>query len=120
MASQTQARQAQRDIVIIGGGHNGLVTAFYLAKAGYKPLVIERNAQVGGAAVTDEFHPGFRCSTLAHAAGPILPSVLRDMQLEQHGLRLITPEICVTALSPDGLALSLYQDVGKSAQEIAA
>jgi phytoene dehydrogenase-like protein len=120
MASQTQARQAQRDIVIIGGGHNGLVTAFYLAKAGYKPLVIERNAQVGGAAVTDEFHPGFRCSTLAHAAGPILPSVLRDMQLEQHGLRLITPEICVTALSPDGRALSLYRDVGKSAQEIAA
>jgi phytoene dehydrogenase-like protein len=120
MASQTQARQAQRDIVIIGGGHNGLVTAFYLAKAGYKPLVIERNSQVGGAAVTDEFHPGFRCSTLAHAAGPILPSVLRDMQLEKHGLRLITPEVCVTALSPDGRALSLYQDVDQSAQEIAA
>jgi phytoene dehydrogenase-like protein len=125
MASQTQARQtqasqAQRDIIIIGGGHNGLVTAFYLAKAGYKPLVIERNGQVGGAAVTDEFHPGFRCSTLAHAAGPILPSVLRDMQLEKHGLRLITPEVCVTALSPEGRALSLYQDVGKSAQEIAA
>jgi phytoene dehydrogenase-like protein len=120
MTSQTQASQTQRDIVIIGGGHNGLVTAFYLAKAGYKPLVIERNAQVGGAAVTDEFHPGFRCSTLAHAAGPILPSVLRDMQLEKHGLRLITPEICVTALSPDGRALSLYQDVDKSAQEIAA
>jgi len=125
MASQTQAGQgqagqAERDIVIIGGGHNGLVTAFYLAKAGYKPLVIERNAQVGGAAVTDEFHPGFRCSTLAHAAGPILPSVLRDMQLEKHGLRLITPDICVTALSPDGRALSLYQDVDKSAQEISA
>jgi phytoene dehydrogenase-like protein len=125
MASQTEARrgqasQDQRDIVIIGGGHNGLVTAFYLAKAGYKPLVIERNAQVGGAAVTDEFHPGFRCSTLAHAAGPILPSVLRDMQLEKHGLRLITPEVCVTALSPDGRALSLYQDVGKSGHEIAA
>jgi phytoene dehydrogenase-like protein len=115
-----QTMSTQRDIVIIGGGHNGLVTAFYLAKAGYKPLVIERNAQVGGAAVTDEFHPGFRCSTLSHAAGPILPSVMRDMQLEKHGLRLITPEISVTALSPDGRALSLYQDVGKSAQEIAA
>src|SRR6202167_4464482 len=120
MASQTQAAQAQRDIVIIGGGHNGLVTAFYLAKAGYKPLVIERNAQVGGAAVTDEFHPGFRCSTLAHTAGPILPSVVRDLQLEKHGLRLITPDTCVTALSPDGRALSLYQDAGKSAQAIAA
>ena len=110
----------QRDIVMIGGGHNGLVTAFYLAKAGYKPLVLERNAQVGGAAVTDEFHPGFRCSTLAHTAGPIQPNIVRDLQLEKHGLRLITPDVCVTTLSPDGRALSLYQDMGKSAQEIAA
>jgi len=109
-----------RDIVVVGGGHNGLVTAFYLAKAGFKPLVLERSAQVGGAAVTDEFHPGFRCSTLAHTAGPILPSILADMQLEKHGLRLITPDVCVTALSPDGRALSLYQDTDKSAQEIAA
>ncbi len=110
----------QRDIVIIGGGHNGLITAFYLAKAGYKPLVLERGAQVGGAAVTDEFHPGFRCSTLAHTAGPLLPSVVRDMQLEKHGLKWITPDVSVTALSPDGRALSLYQDTKKSAQEIAA
>src|SRR5580692_9784752 len=110
----------QRDIVIIGGGHNGLVTAFYLAKAGFKPLVLERGAQVGGAAVTDEFHPGFRCSTLAHTAGPIRPEVVRDMQLEKHGLKMILPEVCVTALSPDGRALSLYQDGKKSAQEIAA
>ncbi len=110
----------QRDIVIIGGGHNGLITAFYLAKAGYKPLVLERNAQVGGAAITDEFHPGFRCSTLAHTAGPIRPDIVHDMQLEKHGLRFITPDACVTTLSPDGRALTLYQDAGKSAQEIAA
>jgi phytoene dehydrogenase-like protein len=110
----------KRDIVIVGGGHNGLITAFYLAKAGYKPLVLERNAQVGGAAVTDEFHPGFRCSTLAHTAGPLRPEVIRDLQLERHGLKLITPEVCVTALSPDGRALSLYQDANKSAQAIAA
>ncbi len=110
----------KRDIVIIGGGHNGLVTAFYLAKAGYKPLVLERSAQVGGAAVTDEFHPGFKCSTLAHTAGPIRPDVVRDMQLEKHGLMMITPEVCVTALSPDGRALTLYQDENKSAQEISA
>ncbi|HVN17202.1 MAG TPA: NAD(P)/FAD-dependent oxidoreductase [Dongiaceae bacterium] len=109
----------KRDVVILGGGHNGLVTAFYLAKAGFKPLVLERSAQVGGAAVTDEFHPGFRCSTLAHAAGPIRPDVAADMQLEKHGLKMITPEVCVTALSPDGRALSLYQDVSKSSQEIA-
>jgi phytoene dehydrogenase-like protein len=109
-----------RDIVIIGGGHNGLVTAFYLAKAGFKPLVLERRAQVGGAAITDEFHPGFRCSTLAHTAGPIRPDIVRDMQMEKHGLRLITPDTCVTALSPDGRALSLYQDEEKSAQSIAS
>jgi phytoene dehydrogenase-like protein len=109
-----------RDIVIIGGGHNGLVTAFYLAKAGYKPLIVERGAQVGGAAITDEFHPGFRCSTLAHTAGPIQPGIVRDMQLEKHGLKLIRPDVCVTALAPDGRALSLYQDLNRSAQEIGA
>lgn len=118
MAGQTG--NDQRDVVIIGGGHNGLVTAFYLAKAGYKPLTLERGAQVGGAAVTDEFHPGFRCSTLAHTAGPIRPDIVRDMQLEKHGLNWITPELSVTALSPDGRALSLFQDAKKSAQEIAA
>jgi phytoene dehydrogenase-like protein len=110
----------QRDIVIIGGGHNGLVTAFYLAKAGYKPLVLERRPQVGGAAITDDFHPGFRCSTLAHTAGPIRPDIVRDLKLEKHGLKFITPEVSVTALTPDGRALSLYQDARKSAQEVAA
>ncbi len=110
----------QRDVVIIGGGHNGLVTAFYLAEAGFKPLVLERSAQVGGAAVTDEFHPGFRCSTLAHTAGPIRPDIVRDMELEKHGVVFVTPDVCVTALSPDGRALSLYQDADRSAQEIGA
>jgi phytoene dehydrogenase-like protein len=118
MSAPTEGKS--RDVVIIGGGHNGLITAFYLAKAGYKPLVLERAAQVGGAAVTDEFHPGFRCSTLAHTAGPILPHIVRDMRLEKYGLKWITPEVCVTALSPDGRALSLYRDTKKSAQEIAA
>lgn len=108
-----------RDVVIIGGGHNGLVTAFYLAKAGFKPLVLERHAQTGGAAITEEFHPGFRCSTLAHSAGPLLPEVVRDMQLARHGLKLISPEVAVTALSPDGRALVLYNDVKRAAQEIA-
>ena len=108
-----------RDVVIIGGGHNGLVTAFYLAKAGFKPLVLERRSVVGGAAVTEEFSPGFRCSTLAHSAGPVLPEIVRDMQLERHGLKLLTPEVGVTALSPDGRALVLYNDVKCSAAEIA-
>jgi phytoene dehydrogenase-like protein len=109
---------ADRRVVIIGGGHNGLITAFYLAKAGFKPLILERRAQVGGAAVTDEFHPGFRCSTLAHAAGPIRPDIVRAMQLTKHGLKLINPEVAVTALSPEGRALHLYNDTKKSAEEI--
>jgi phytoene dehydrogenase-like protein len=108
-----------RDIVIIGGGHNGLVAAFYLAKAGYKPLVLERRSQVGGAAITGEFHPGFRCSILAHAAGPLRPDIVRDMRLEQHGLKLIVPDAAVVAFSPDGRALTLYNDVSKSAREVA-
>ena len=107
-----------RDVIIIGAGHNGLVTAFYLAKAGFKPLVLERRPQVGGAAITEEFHPGFRCSTLAHAAGPLQPEILRDMELGQHGLKVITPEISAVALSPDGRALPLYSDARRSAQEI--
>ena len=105
--------------MIIGGGHNGLVTAFYLAKAGYKPLVLERRAQPGGAAITEEFHPGFRCSTLAHSAGPLRPDIVRDMQLEKHGLNMISTEVAVTSLSPDGRALILYKDTEKAAQEIA-
>ncbi|MGH9567332.1 MAG: FAD-dependent oxidoreductase, partial [Candidatus Angelobacter sp.] len=90
-----------RDVVIIGGGHNGLVTAFYLAKAGFKPLVLERRPEIGGAAITQEFYPGFRCSTLAHSAGPMLPQIVGDMQLARLGLRFVTPEIGITALSPD-------------------
>ena len=107
------------DILIIGGGHNGLVTAFYLAKAGYKPLVLERRNQIGGAAITEEFHPGFRASLLAHSAGPLRPEIVRDMQLAKHELNLITPEVDVTALSPDGQALVLYRDIERAAQEIA-
>jgi phytoene dehydrogenase-like protein len=108
-----------RDIIIVGGGHNGLVAAFYLAKAGFKPLVLERRSQVGGAAITEEFHPGFRCSTLAHSAGPLRPSVVRDMQLEHRGLKLTTSEVSTVSLLPDGRALVLFADLKKAAQEIA-
>ena len=107
-----------RDVLILGGGHNGLVTAFNLAKAGFKPLVIERRPQVGGAAVTDEIHPGFRCSTLAHTS-TLRPDVVAGMQLERYGLKLIRPEVGVTALSPEGRAMLLYHDTARAAQEVA-
>ena len=107
-----------RDVIIVGGGHNGLVTAFYLAKAGFKPLVLERRSQVGGAAITEEFHPGFRCSTLAHNTGPLRADVVRDMQLERHGLKLTNSEVNTVSLTPDGRALVLYSDAKKAAHEI--
>jgi phytoene dehydrogenase-like protein len=108
-----------RDVIIVGGGHNGLVTAFYLARAGFKPLVLERRAQVGGAAITEELHPGFRCSTLGHNTGPLRADIVRDMQLEQHGLKLTMPEVSTVSLLPDGRALVLYSEARKAVQEIA-
>jgi phytoene dehydrogenase-like protein len=107
-----------RDVVIIGAGHNGLVAAFYLAKAGLKPLVLERRSVVGGAAITDEFHPGFNCSTLAHASGPLDGEIARDMQLDRHGFEAICTDPCVFSPSPDGRALLLYRDSARSAAEI--
>ncbi len=75
-----------RDVIIIGAGHNGLVTATFLARAGLKPLVLERSDRVGGCAITSELAPGFRCPTLAHAAA-IDPAIVRALGLEQRGLR---------------------------------
>jgi phytoene dehydrogenase-like protein len=109
----------KRDIVIIGAGHNGLVTAFYLAKAGFKSLILERAPQAGGCAVTGEFHPGFRCSTLAHATGPLRPEIVSDMNLASHGLRTYIPDVRVLSLSPDSNNLVLYSDTGRTQQEIA-
>ena len=107
------------DIVIIGAGHNGLVTAFYLARAGLRPLVLERRPVVGGVAITDEFHPGFRCSTLAHLSGPLAADIFRAMQLDRKGLEMLHPDTAVFAPAPDGRSLLLYRDAARSAQEIA-
>jgi len=108
-----------RDVVIIGAGHNGLVTAFYLAKAGFKPLLLERSPHVGGCAITGEFHPGFRCSTLAHATGPVRPEIVSDMNLGSHGLKTYSPDVRVLSLSADGRPLALFSDTGRTQQEIA-
>jgi phytoene dehydrogenase-like protein len=110
---------SDRDTLIIGGGHNALVAGYYLAKGGLKPLVLERSAAVGGAAITEEFHRGFRCSTLAHIAGPILPEIARDMQLARHGLEMIEPDPRVFAPAPDGSSLTLFSDPARSVESIA-
>src|SRR5438045_3127213 len=109
----------KKKIIIVGGEHNGLVTAFYMAKAGYKPLVLESRAVVGGCATTEEIAPGFRCSTLAHSMGPLRDDVYRDMQLERHGLKTIRSDLRVFAPAPDGRSISIYDDAEKSAQSIA-
>ena len=109
---------ATYDIIIVGAGHNGLVAACYLGKAGLKTLVLERREIVGGAAVTEEIQPGFRCSALAHSIGPLAPSVVQDLNLERLGFEVIAPEMRVLALSPDGPPLSIYNDVSKTSEAI--
>ena len=79
----------QSDAVIIGGGHNGLVCAFYLARAGLKVTVLERREVVGGAAVTEEFHPGFRNSAASYTVSLLNPKVIADMDLAGQGLKIV-------------------------------
>ena len=81
------------DAVIIGGGHNGLVCAAYLAMAGQKVVVLERRGVVGGAAVTEEFHPGFRNSVAAYTVSLLNPKVIADLRLHDHGLRIVERQI---------------------------
>ena len=80
---------SETDVVIIGAGHNGLVCAFYLARAGLKVTVLERRGVVGGAAVTEEFHPGFRNSTASYTVSLLNPKVMADMDLAGHGLSIV-------------------------------
>ncbi|HVH37878.1 MAG TPA: FAD-dependent oxidoreductase, partial [Sphingomicrobium sp.] len=77
------------DAIIIGAGHNGLTCAYYLAKKGLKVAVLEAASVVGGAAVTDEFLPGFRNSAASYTVSLLQPKIIRDMQLERHGLRVV-------------------------------
>jgi len=77
------------DVAIIGGGHNGLVAAFYLARAGLRTVVLEKNEVVGGAAVTEEFHPGFSNSVASYTVSLLNPAVIRDLDLNAHGLRIV-------------------------------
>ena len=108
-----------RDIIIIGGGHNGLITAALVGKAGLKPLVLERAERVGGCAVTSTIAPGFYVPTLAHRAA-IDPMVMRALDLERHGLRIANADARVCAPTGDGRALTLWANTDRAAQEVAA
>src|SRR5688572_5667905 len=85
--------QQRSDILIVGGGHNGLVCAFYLADRGHRVTVLEARGVIGGAAVTEEFHPGFRNSTASYTVGLLNPKVIRDMQLYQQGLKVVLRKV---------------------------
>jgi phytoene dehydrogenase-like protein len=104
------------DVVVVGGGHNALVTAAYLARGGLQTLVLERRERVGGAADTTELAPGIRVPTLAHTVGRLRPSIQKDLGLSRHGLSLVAPEVRVFAPSPEGGAVTLWSDVARTAE----
>jgi phytoene dehydrogenase-like protein len=111
------ADSAQRDAVIVGGGHNGLVCAAYLAAAGLKVTVLERRSVVGGAAVTEEFHPGFRNSVAAYTVSLLNPKVIRDLDLPRHGLRVVERPLANFLPLNDTEYLKI--GAGKTRQEVA-
>ena len=108
------------DAIVIGAGHNGLVTAAYLAKAGLATLVLERREQVGGIASTTELKPGVRVPAVAHTVGRFRPSVVRELGLRNHGLTFVAPDVRVFAPAPDGSAITLYDDVQRTADGLRA
>jgi phytoene dehydrogenase-like protein len=116
LAPVQDARSA--DVVVIGAGHNGLVAAAYLARAGLRTLVVERREVIGGASVTEELWPGYRVSRGAYVAGLLRPCVVRELSLAEHGLRLLRRSPSSFTPLPDGRALLLGPDTEASLQSI--
>jgi len=111
---------AQRfDAIIIGGGHNGLVTAAYLGRAGRKTIVLERRGLVGGCAVTEEIWPGFRVSTASYLTSLLQERIIRDLELERFGYRVDAKDPAFFSPFPDGRCFFMWQDRGKTLEEIA-
>src|SRR5579862_3715757 len=113
----TSSSGGHADALIIGGGHNGLVCAAYLAAAGLKVIVLERRGVVGGAAITEEFHPEFRNSVAAYTVSLLNPKVIRDLELARHGLKLV--ERGLSNFLPLNEREYLKVGAGKTHQEVA-
>src|SRR5213592_1182981 len=106
------------DAIVIGGGHNGLTHAAYLARAGKKVLVLERRHVLGGAAVTEEVFPGFKFSVCSYVVSPLRPEIIRDLDLPRHGLEILPLDGTFTPM-PNGDYLWRVNDHGKTHREIA-
>ena len=113
-------RPEQVDVIVIGAGHNGLVCAFYLAQAGLDVVILERSEVVGGAAVTEEFHPGFRNSVASYTVSLLVPKVIADMRLAERGLRIVSRPLANFVPQLDGPGLELHNDTELAAAAIAA
>src|SRR3954454_15899415 len=106
------------DAIVIGGGHNGLTHAAYLARAGKNVLVLERRHVLGGAAVTEEVFPGFKFSVCSYVVSLLRPEIIRDLDLPRHGLEILPLDGTFTPM-PDGDYLWRGNDQGKSPGETA-
>jgi phytoene dehydrogenase-like protein len=106
------------DLIVIGGGHNGLVTAAYLARAGLKVCVLERREVLGGACVTEEIWPGFKVSTAAYVNSLLRPEIIRDLELKRHGFEMLPRSPSSFTPFPDGRSLLLGPDKAMTHREI--
>jgi phytoene dehydrogenase-like protein len=110
--------EAGYDAIVVGGGHNGLVCAAYLARAGLRTLVLEKRDSVGGALTTLEIAPGARVPALAHTVGRLRASVARDLDLYSRGLRLVQPHVRAVSLRPGAAPITLWGDPDQTASEL--
>jgi phytoene dehydrogenase-like protein len=106
------------DAVVIGGGHNGLVSGAYLARAGLRVLILERRGQVGGSLANVQLASSVRAPVLAHTVGRLRPSVIRDLRLSEHGLALARPDVRVFSPHPDGRSVTLWEAPARTADEL--